>query len=71
VGDALPSRSHPLVDPGRVAEMTWRVDAVVDDPTGRPYLKLSRRTGRSTEFRFIAPAGFGILSPRRLEGTDA
>lgn len=42
----------------------WRVDAVVGDPAGRPYLKLSRRTGGSTEFRFIAPHGFEILSPQ-------
>ena len=41
----------------------WRVDAVVEDPTsGRRYLKLSRRTGGSTEFRYIAPAGFEVLS---------
>ncbi len=43
---------------------TWRVDAVVDDPSGWRYLKLSRRTGGSTEFRYIAPIGYEILSPQ-------
>lgn len=60
----------PVAKAGDIIEVhvppigVWRCDAVVDDPTGRPYLKLSRRTGGSTEFRFIAPAGFEILSPQ-------
>ena len=63
--------NQPVAKVGDIIEVhvppigTWRVDTVVeDDPAGRRYLKLSRRVGGSTEFRFIAPAGFEILSPQ-------
>ena len=62
--------AKPVAKAGDIIEVhvppigVWRCDAVVDDPTGRPYLKLSRRTGGATEFRFLAPAGFEILQPQ-------
>jgi len=42
----------------------WHVDAIVEDSRGRRYLKVSRRTGGSTEFRVIATVGFEILNPQ-------
>jgi hypothetical protein len=47
----------------------WKVDAVVEDPRHRQYLKVSRRTGGSTEFRYVAASGGYqiILTPQPID----
>ena len=46
----------------------FRVDAIVQDPRGRRYMKVSRRTGGSTEFRYVsASVGYRILTPQPID----
>jgi hypothetical protein len=59
---------QPVAKAGDIIEVhvppigTWRVDELIEDFRGRRYLRVSRRTGGSTEFRIIANAGFEILN---------